>query len=743
MMNPELLCMRCMSSLHEPNGVCPRCGFDAASIKSAPHHLARGSILAGSYLVGCALGQGGFGITYVGWDLNLDVKVAIKEYYPEGLVTRDLATRASVVIISSEREAYFQKGRERFVDEARTLARFSSDKSIVGVRGFFLENGTAYIVMDFIEGETLKAYAHRKGGKLPAAEVLEMMRPLCDSLQRVHEAGLLHRDISPDNIMVRGDGSLMLLDFGAARQISIAGEHSNTINVKHGYAPEEQYRTHGQQGPWTDVYALSATIYRLVTGVTPPQALDRMSTEVPLLPPNQAGADLTRKQEQAILHGLSVHYSERTTGMEQFKSELFGSGRTDGSQIKSKSLSGAPQAAAKAGQPGSKKTAGLTPVKPNKWYLWAGLLLAAACLLIVKSIDDRKAASATPAATAAQTSPAQAATAEPTPTPFAVSAAPKMNYRSYPLDIPVRASAAQQQAQYEAAVQLIQSGSWALVPSAYDFSKRISLDYYPQTAVLDSDGRVCLSTDVEQDREAAGKLTSAVMVSNAGEAVLHDDGTVSWLRKPNLRWSDMTAIAGADALLVGLKDDGTIRIEVMGSEGAETVDRDAYLEEWNLTEALEWTDIVSVAAGYGNIIGLASDGSVVTCGSSSFGTLDGAVFNRVFVAVSAGDCGFAGLLQDGTVETSYELCQSEVETWTDIVAISVGASHIVGLKNDGTVVAAGPDDVGENDVSDWHDIIAVSAGLSITIGVRSDGGLNIAGGNFDFETEYIRDITLW
>ncbi|MEN6340044.1 MAG: protein kinase [Clostridiaceae bacterium] len=320
--------MRCFAQLNKPKGVCPACGCDNAAVANEAHQLECGSILAGTYLIGKVLGQGGFGITYIGWDLNLDIKVAIKEYYPEGCVTRDTHTHVSVLTYAGAKEAYFQKGKERFVNEARALAKFSGDSGVVGVRTFFYENGTAYIVMDFVEGETLKSYAKRMGGRLPAAEVLARFQPIFRSLARVHDNGLLHRDISPDNIMLKTDGTLALLDFGAARQMSSEGEHSNTINVKHGFAPEEQYRTRGEQGPWTDVYALSATIYRLTTGVTPPEALDRMADGTLLVPPNQLGADFSPAQEAAVIHGLAVRATERTRDVRQLEKELYGGEKT-------------------------------------------------------------------------------------------------------------------------------------------------------------------------------------------------------------------------------------------------------------------------------------------------------------------------------------------------------------------------------------------------------------------------------
>lgn len=324
MFEPEKICLSCFKRMQNQANVCPHCGCDNSTLSNESHQLECGSILAGTYLIGKAIGQGGFGITYVGWDLNLSMKVAIKEYYPEGCVTRDTHTHVSVLTYAGAKEAFFQKGKERFVEEARVLARFSGDSGVVGVRTFFFENSTAYIVMDFVEGETLKSYAARKGGKLHADEVLTLFKPLMKSLVRVHDNNLLHRDISPDNIMIRPDGTLALLDFGAARQISAMGERSNTINVKHGYAPEEQYRTHGEQGPWTDIYALCATIYRLTTGVTPTEALDRAINETELTPPNQLGADFTPAQQSVIMRGLAVRANQRTQNMRELMEELYG-----------------------------------------------------------------------------------------------------------------------------------------------------------------------------------------------------------------------------------------------------------------------------------------------------------------------------------------------------------------------------------------------------------------------------------
>lgn len=318
----EKLCMGCMSILPNEETVCPICGFDNESEQSLPQQLPLRTELKEKYIIGRVLGQGGFGITYIGWDKLLGIKVAIKEYYPDNCVSRD-STTGNVVPFTGQAEEAFSSGREKFLQEARVLAKFSGEASIVGVKDFFLEKGTAYIVMEYVDGETLKQVARARDGKFSSSDALNIMKPLFYSLSRVHEAGLLHRDISPDNIILQRDGTIKLLDFGSARQMSISGEVSNTINVKHGYAPEEQYRTRGEQGPWTDVYALCATLYKLTTGVTPTQSLERIMDDAILTPPNELGADFLPVQETAILRGLSVHREDRQQSVDELFWELY------------------------------------------------------------------------------------------------------------------------------------------------------------------------------------------------------------------------------------------------------------------------------------------------------------------------------------------------------------------------------------------------------------------------------------
>ena len=305
--SPQNTCMSCFMQHAAPINPCPVCGYNEATQEVPPHILRPRTILNGKYLLGKVLGQGGFGITYVGWDMNLGIRVAIKEYYPSGFVTREATSvgTATVQPFTGSQGDFFIQGRDKFINEARTLAKFFTLPGIVSIKDFFQENGTAYISMEFIEGQTLKDYLSQMGGRLPAGQTLEMMKPVMSSLAQVHNAGLIHRDISPDNIMISKEGQMKLLDFGAARDFSDSGNKSLSIMLKPGFAPEEQYRSRGVQGPWTDVYALSATIYRCITGVTPEESVERTRKDE-VSPPSMLGVPIDPAQETALMRGMAV-----------------------------------------------------------------------------------------------------------------------------------------------------------------------------------------------------------------------------------------------------------------------------------------------------------------------------------------------------------------------------------------------------------------------------------------------------
>jgi len=316
--------MNCFTQHAAPANPCPACGYNEFAKELQPQHLRPRTILNGKYLLGRVLGQGGFGITYIGWDLNLDIKVAVKEYYPSGFVTREATSVGSATIqpFSGSQGDYFIRGRDKFIEEAKTLAKFFSLPGIVTIKDFFTENGTAYISMEFIEGQELKDYVIQMGGKLPAQQVFELIKPVMYSLAEVHKIGLIHRDISPDNIMIGKDGVLKLLDFGAAKDFSDSGNKSMSVMLKLGYAPEEQYRTRGNQGPWTDVYALSATIYYCITGMVPEESVERVRFDE-VKPPSMLGIAIDPTQEAALMRGMAVFQEYRFQNVPELYSSLY------------------------------------------------------------------------------------------------------------------------------------------------------------------------------------------------------------------------------------------------------------------------------------------------------------------------------------------------------------------------------------------------------------------------------------
>ncbi|MFR8012291.1 MAG: leucine-rich repeat protein [Clostridia bacterium] len=280
------------------------------------------TILNGRYLVGRVLGFGGFGTTYIAWDLVLEKKVAIKEYMPS-----DFATRApgetQLSVYDGELGEQFEAGLKSFIDESRRLAKFNHEDGIVHIFDSFLENGTAYIVMEYLEGKTLKELLKEHGGKIPYEEAVGYILPVLKSLDAVHQTGIIHRDIAPDNIFLTNDGKVKLIDFGASRYATTLHSKSLSVILKQGYAPEEQYRSHGEQGPWSDVYAVCATLYRAITGIVPEDALERCANDK-LVPPSKMGIQLPQGIENAILNGLNTKAENRIQSAKELAQALSG-----------------------------------------------------------------------------------------------------------------------------------------------------------------------------------------------------------------------------------------------------------------------------------------------------------------------------------------------------------------------------------------------------------------------------------
>jgi len=309
-----------MSTYEAIDEMCPFCGYIEGTPAKEAYHIKPGSLLHDRYTVGRAIGFGGFGITYIAWDNKLMQKVAIKEYMPSEYATR-VPGNLTVTIYDGERYTEFMTGLQKFLDEAQRLAKFQNVPGIVRILDCFSENLTAYIVMEYLDGMTLKQYLAEHGGKLPYEEAVEFILPVLAALQAVHKEGIIHRDISPDNIFITEDGEVKLLDFGAARYASTGYSKSLSVILKPGYAPAEQYLSHGEQGPWSDVYATAATLYRMITGVVPEEALERKEKDT-LKPPSALGAKLPKNAEKAILNALNVRVENRTASAEEFEAQL-------------------------------------------------------------------------------------------------------------------------------------------------------------------------------------------------------------------------------------------------------------------------------------------------------------------------------------------------------------------------------------------------------------------------------------
>jgi len=317
---------RCKSCFETLTGdLCPRCGYPHKNAAQF-HQLPVGTILAERYQIGRVLGQGGFGITYLGWDMMASAKVAIKEFYPSSIVNRDTSRDSFVRCNTADMEPYYQTSLQRFLREAKALTKYRDIPEIVDIYDFLEENGTAYIVMEYVQGMDLASYVQKKGGKLSTEETFRILKPVMEALAEVHKGGSVHRDISPDNIVLHPTGGAKLLDFGAVRTVINPDadkelSHSTEAILKHGFAPMEQYHSRGSLGPWTDEYAMCATVWYCLTGQIPDNAptrvVERTNPDWSQIP------GLTRSQRYALRKGLSVRSKDRYPDMDELIEDLF------------------------------------------------------------------------------------------------------------------------------------------------------------------------------------------------------------------------------------------------------------------------------------------------------------------------------------------------------------------------------------------------------------------------------------
>lgn len=361
-------CFGCFTEIHKDVKICAECGFVQGSGARGASQLKPGTMLNKRYLVGRAIGSGGFGVTYLGFDTTLSTKIAIKEYFPREYSTR-IANEQEMIIFDSEKAKQYEAGKEKFIEEAQRLADIRGTEGVVSVFDVFEQNKTAYLIMEFLEGKDLGTMLTENDGVLEYKQAKSIMKQLLEILQKVHENGMIHRDISPDNVFVLKDGKIKLIDFGAARYATSGYSKPLTAIIKPGYAPEEQYCNYGQ-GAWTDTYAAAATFYRMITGRVPVESRQRGIKETLKLP-SQYGVKIPRKDENVLMNALNVNKEYRFQTAKDFEEALFGENDVERIIIK-------PQ----------KKDLGIWPVWLKAFIAFAGVVAVTFGVLVALKVID-------------------------------------------------------------------------------------------------------------------------------------------------------------------------------------------------------------------------------------------------------------------------------------------------------------------------------------------------------------------
>ena len=314
-------CNNCFEIIEDSFAFCPNCGYKEGNPPKDAYFLYPGVVLQGRYIIGEAIGFGGFGITYKAFDSVLGSVIAIKEFYPSGIVSRNPGEN-EVIIYAKKREQEFVFFRERFIEEARNLAKFNSENNIVNVYEFFEANNTAYIAMEYLEGEGLNKYLHSHNDIVDVEYAVKIGQAIAEALSKLHAVGIIHRDISPDNIYLCNDGNIKLIDFGAAR-FSRDENKQLTVILKPGFAPPEQYEQVNKQGPWTDIYALGATLYYIMTGQAPEESTNRKINDN-LPDANTVNPNIPEQISRVIMKAMAIDINLRFQNTEEFLSALSG-----------------------------------------------------------------------------------------------------------------------------------------------------------------------------------------------------------------------------------------------------------------------------------------------------------------------------------------------------------------------------------------------------------------------------------
>lgn len=774
MKDPRRLCPGCMNEWGKPDQACPVCGFIRNKYERAARWLPLYTVLERKIMIGKVIGEGGFGITYMGWDLNLQVRVAVKEYFPMGLATRETGQgrSCSISALPGVRKDNYRQGLEKFMAEAQNLSRFYNLNGIVSVKDFFFANETAYMVMEYVDGVTLSSYLKGHGGRLSEQEVLALLHPVMESLKTVHAAGIIHRDISPDNIMMTKDGRMKLIDFGAARFAGGDNERSLTIILKHGYAPAEQYQSHGDQGPWTDVYAICATMYRMLTGEVPPGAMDRLHEDT-LKEFKDLGCRVSVKTSYALLdRGMAIRVQDRYQSMDELIEGLYGTGQ---GRIRRKR------------KPDAGRKRLLIALSASCGAVAAALCLWAAAGRLLGEAERTAGLMGLQAGTETDghDSSGQAADGRIASVGNAPGANGAGQGELQPFvdwdaleELSVQELAEKRQEAQEASKGFAAAG-WHLLSLKEDGSVTgggnnlsgeldvgnwkdvVSVSTGPEHTVgVKSDG-TAVAVGSTSDGKCAVDIWKNLVQADAGETLtlgLREDGTAVAAGSNRQGqcdvsgWSGVIQVAAGAEHSLGLREDGTVlaagsdeagQCDVGGWAGIVRVDAcgavSAGLQEDGtvalagdadgMQDALSWKGVVDIALGDGFLAGLLANGQVVTAGNIACLGNGTAAWSGIQV-IAAGEGTLFGRKADGSiVRTSYACGTVSKEAFSDVVRVASGGGWLLGLREDGTVISWGASGglEGQTRVADWTGIADIAACSQAAIGIREDGTVLVAG----------------
>ena len=710
--------------------ICPHCGYPEKDPNDI-HQLPVGTMIRERYQIGQVLGQGGFGITYLSWDTLMNAPVAVKEFFPSGTVFRRSGETTQVECGTTEMVPHFAYSKSRFLREASALVKFKDLPAVVDIIDFLEENNTAYIVMEYVRGMDLAKYIGLRGGSLTAEETFRLLKPVMEALVVVHKNDIIHRDISPDNIMVDEDGNVKLLDFGAVRLVEDPGVDkglsvSTEAIIKHGFAPLEQYNSRGSLGPWTDIYALCATVWYCLTGTIPVEVPIRMAEGID--PDWSQIPGLTKRQQEALQKGIACRAKDRYPDVSELMADLFGG---------------------KASRKKKKEDRDL-PIGGIVALAVIAIAVAVVALMpkiryniALKALEEGRFEQAVAGFEALGTYQDSMEMVFEVNHAWGVA----LQEAGDPAGAVIRFREAEDHGDsedrllncyYDWGIMLMEAGNYEEAIIQFRSARGYGDSAYKLRESYHRWGLKFLEDGAWQ--EAISCFRNAEDYGNSAEMIL--ECNYSWGCALLEQWDHSGALEMFESL--GEYRDTAEMIGRCYYEQAEILEAEGkpveaammfgrglvYADAWDRALAL-WDDITvhdTISAGAAHTVALKTDGTLYAAGDNVQGECNVLRWKDI-IAVSAGYSHTVALSSTGSVNAVGRNAkgQCNVTSWSGIVAISAGYDHTVGLRADGTVVAVGDNSMGQCDVSEWTDIVAVSAGRSITVGLRSDGTVVVVG----------------